>query len=321
MRYTDSFVQQLHGLGAPVERLLNQVNLSEEMLLDRDAFIAAQQLWRFTALAAEYTGCLNLGLNSGLTPLEEHSQFGKNLVFAPTLYQAFRLFCQMAPSELTNAEFSLKYERGTAWFCGGPVYGTEPEVLQVGMYRIAMFVQLVRWVNGPDWQPRRIRLQVPSLQPQFDNELIRNSMLQFGCPEPAVEVPLALLSRKLAPSLVEPPPEPVFQADTPLDYRDRIKQLLRSHIRNRKLGIEQFARSLDLPVRSLQRELAEHGLVYSELVEQTRVELASELLQATHLKIGDIARIVGYSESTHFSRAFRRVTGNTPRHYRQHLRV
>ena len=320
MRYVDSFAQELNRLGAPVERLLNQVNLSEEMLAQRDDFIAVPQLWRLTALAAEHTGQFDIGFDAGLTPLQEHSQFGQNLVYAPTLHQAFDIFCKMAPGELTNAEFGLRRDADTVWFCGGPVYGSSAEQLQVGLYRIAMLIQLVRWAAGDDWQPDRIQLQADSLE-SIESDLLRGARLEFNCAEPAIAAPSALLGRKLMIAPSSSAFTPGTEANLSLSFRNSLKEFLRTHIRGHRFHIEQAARALDLPVRSLQRELAEHGLIYSELVEQTRVELASELLQTTHLKIGDIARIVGYSESTHFSRAFRRVTGNTPRHYRQHLQV
>jgi AraC-like DNA-binding protein len=315
MRYADSFAQKLQRIGAPVERLLNGINLSEEMLGERDDFITVSQLWRLTALAADYSGNFDFGFEAGLTPLEEHSQFGQNLLYAPTLQQAFEMFCQMAPMELTNAEFSIRRERERVWFCGGPVHGTPAEQLQVGLYRLAMFVQLVRWAAGPEWRPQRVRLPVASVS-GMETDLIRGASLEFNCREPAIEVPVRLLAREL---LIEPPASARI-AGSPqqlsLNFRNSLRQVLRTHIRGHRFRIDQTADALDLSVRTLQRRLAEHGLVYSELVEQTRIDLARRLLQDTDLPIADIAREVGYGESTHFSRAFRRITGNSPRDFR-----
>lgn len=317
MRYADSFVQELGKLGAPVERLLNNINLSAEMLTARDDFIAVSQLWRLCALSADYTGDRDIGLRAGLTPLAEHSLFGQNLLFAPTLYQAFNMFCEMAPSELTNAEFDLKRAGDRVWFCGGPVYGTPGEILQVGMYRIAMLIQLVRWAVGHDWRPGRIRLQVASLE-GIDSDLVQGASLEFNCPEPAVEVPRSLLGLELC---VEPPASAFMQGSPEnvlFDFRDNFKQILRTHIRGHRFHIGDIARSVDMSVRTLQRRLTDHSLVFSDLVEQTRIDMARDLLAHTDLPIQDIAREVGYIESTHFSRAFSRVTGNSPRDFRHY---
>ena len=320
MRYADSLACKLDALGAPVERLLNRVSLSREMLASRDDFISTSQLWRLYALAADYTGNFDIGLEAGLTPLEEHSQLGQNLLYAPTLYQAFEMFRLMAPTELTNARFSCKHEGDHAWVCAGPVYGSPNEQLQVGLYRIAMFIQLVRWVAGPDWRPRWVRLQVASLE-GCESDLIRGASLELNRREPAIEVPAELLGREL---LIEPPQiacVPGSLENLSVDFRSNLKQLLRTQIRGRRLRINELANALDLSVRTLQRRLAEHGLVFSDLVEQTRVDLARELLRDPDLLIRDIASEAGYAESSHFTRAFRRVTGITPREFRASVEV
>jgi hypothetical protein len=68
---------------------------------------------------------------SGMKPLEQHSRFGQNLLFAPTLYQAIMMFCAEARKELSNANFHIWREPETVWFCGGRVEGSEDEVQQV----------------------------------------------------------------------------------------------------------------------------------------------------------------------------------------------
>ena len=59
------------------------------------------------------------------------------------------------------------------------------------------------------------------------------------------------------------------------------------------------------------------GTRYSEVLDQTRFDAASELLQDPDIKVTDVALQLGYSDSAHFSRAFKRVAGVNPRVYRQ----
>ena len=56
VRYADSFAKVLNRIGAPTESILNSVELSEEILSVPDGYMPVEQLWRFTALAANYTG-------------------------------------------------------------------------------------------------------------------------------------------------------------------------------------------------------------------------------------------------------------------------
>ena len=76
------------------------------------------------------------------------------------------------------------------------------------------------------------------------------------------------------------------------------------------------AHRVGIPVRTLQRRLRDSGLSYSELVEQTRFELACRLLDKPGAKATDVARALGYTDPSSFSRAFRRWTGMSPRAYR-----
>ena len=49
---------------------------------------------------------------------------------------------------------------------------------------------------------------------------------------------------------------------------------------------------------------------------ESRVERASQLLRKTSLPVGEIGQRCGFSTPSHFSSAFRQVTGKTPRTYR-----
>ena len=82
--------------------------------------------------------------------------------------------------------------------------------------------------------------------------------------------------------------------------------------RSCKLGvIASFLYALQALVK-----LADRGLGCSAWLVQTRIETARALLGQEHIKLQDIATELGYQHGTHFSRAFKRVCGVTPRHYR-----
>ena len=59
------------------------------------------------------------------------------------------------------------------------------------------------------------------------------------------------------------------------------------------------------------RRLASEGVAFDALVQRVQQEQASELL-AGSTPIRDIAFALGFSDTTAFSRAFRRWTGKTP---------
>lgn len=59
---------------------------------------------------------------------------------------------------------------------------------------------------------------------------------------------------------------------------------------------------------------------YYDLLNSVRIEKAKELLADPSLKIGDIVDLVGYSDSGHFSRTFKKITGLSANEYRSRLK-
>jgi AraC-like DNA-binding protein len=72
-----------------------------------------------------------------------------------------------------------------------------------------------------------------------------------------------------------------------------------------------------LSERSLQRRLAARGLSFRGLMGEAMVESAKRHLCDETLTVGDIALTHGYSDASHFSRAFSRIAGMTPGAYRR----
>lgn len=79
------------------------------------------------------------------------------------------------------------------------------------------------------------------------------------------------------------------------------------------------ARSLGLSVRSLHRRLAEDGMSFRTLTEETRKELAEGLLRDPRYSLSDIAFLTGFSEQSAFNRAFKRWIGRSPAAHRKFL--
>ena len=82
-----------------------------------------------------------------------------------------------------------------------------------------------------------------------------------------------------------------------------------------------IARALNLSLRSLQRRLKEEGTNFKGLLEDTRRELALHYIRETYRPIGEITYLLGFSEPSNFTRAFRRWTGMAPAEYREHSRT
>ena len=82
-------------------------------------------------------------------------------------------------------------------------------------------------------------------------------------------------------------------------------------------SIQLVAGALGMSARTLQRRLGDVGLTYARVVGEARADMARRMLKDPARKVGDIARTIGYSDAGHFTRAFLRWTGLTPREFRR----
>jgi AraC-like DNA-binding protein len=74
------------------------------------------------------------------------------------------------------------------------------------------------------------------------------------------------------------------------------------------------ARALGMSARTLQRRLIEEGTSYQAVLDQTRADLARSYL-AEGWSVTETAFTLGFSDTSSFSRAFRRWTGMAPSHH------
>ncbi len=104
--------------------------------------------------------------------------------------------------------------------------------------------------------------------------------------------------------------------ETPLPL-PAIKKLIAELLPEGHPRIDQTARRLGIPVRTLQRRMREAGLSYRELVADVRFQAARRRLddRKSHLRV--VATRLGFADASSFSRAFRRWSGVSPRDFRR----
>lgn len=80
---------------------------------------------------------------------------------------------------------------------------------------------------------------------------------------------------------------------------------------------ERLAKHLNISRRTLHRRLEARGLNYKQFLQQVRKRLADLYMSDQTLSLSDIAFLLGYSEQSAFSRAFKHWNGITPSAYRK----
>lgn len=97
---------------------------------------------------------------------------------------------------------------------------------------------------------------------------------------------------------------------------DRVLRAVTEQLRGQPPTIDEVADALAMGVRTLQRRLESEGTRYSALLDEARCALALRYLGRADVPVAEVAFLLGFSEPSAFTRAFRRWTGTAPTAYR-----
>jgi AraC-like DNA-binding protein/lambda repressor-like predicted transcriptional regulator len=95
----------------------------------------------------------------------------------------------------------------------------------------------------------------------------------------------------------------------------RVQQALLAALPDGPPSKPAIARKLGMSARNLQRHLADEGTSFKNLLNESRVTLARNYVEEGRLSVTEIAFVLGFADTSTFSRAFKRWTGASPREY------
>ena len=96
-----------------------------------------------------------------------------------------------------------------------------------------------------------------------------------------------------------------------------IEALLNSTQADDPARMVDIANSLNMSARTLRRHLARQQTSFTEILEKWRHNTAISLLRNSNLRVGEVAKRLGYTHPSNFERAFKRWTGHTPGTYQE----
>ena len=188
---------------------------------------------------------------------------------------------------------------------------------------MAIYLRMCQITVGYSIHPMLVTLQrpKPSCAKQFD--LLFDAPIVYGASTNNLSFDRDIVDAPLA----TPNPELARTNDqTVIDYLARFdKASIAMQVRARIIEYlpegrphqETIAESLHISLRSLQRKLKDEDTGFKKLLEDTRQELAMQYIREAHRPIGEITYLLGFSEPSNFTRAFKRWTGKSPAQYRE----
>ena len=192
---------------------------------------------------------------------------------------------------------------------------------------VAMFASNVsfgRWLAGDAYTLQRVELcALPGEDPEPFREFFACPVVH-GCAanrlyfSPAtLALPVTHASEELLRLLTERADRLLASLSLGPGVAAQVAALLASQLDQSLPARDAIASQMGMSERTLQRRLQEEGSSYQQLLDQTRHQLALELLRNPDITLTEVAVRLGFAEPSAFYRAFRKWQGVTPGEYRQ----
>ena len=188
-------------------------------------------------------------------------------------------------------------------------------------YGIAMVVKMCQMNLGEFLAPVMIEMARPEPRNPERWESMLATRIAFGCKRNSIKWARADVQDKLAsgdPILARINDEQTeayidtFLGDT---TSQSVVRKIVSRLPDGPPDQQQIADDLCVSNRTLQRKLKDEGTSYNDLLQDTRLQLASKYLRQKNRSVVEITYLLGFSEPSAFSRAFKRWTGQSPGSY------
>ena len=313
-------VSLLDEIGASLPRMLRLADLPADLLDDPEALIPLHFSYRFVETCSSSQGIDHLGAYlAARTPSFDLPGLGPALRRATTVHDYLQIGSRLIGEMTTGERVWLTLEHDSVRFhhlcLGAPCAARS----HVDTFVLVQTIQMLRAFVGKDWNPGDVRLLAGDATVAGDMAVFGDTQVRFGQPHSSFTMPLELLQLPIPVSLRDTraaPDRPPIQPAMPQSLVGGVEALVASLVGTSGLSMETVAEALAMSTRSLQRELRRRGCSYSDIVQRIRIQRAREWLDRTCTPVVEISAALGYSDAANFTRAFRRVTGVSPRQYR-----
>ena len=314
--------QTIQSYGLDCHLLLRQVGIDPDHYNDPDKRIPLVKLQQLWLLATEASGdpCFGLQYADYIQPASLH---GMGLAWASsdTLLDGVKRLIRYQNVVSSALDITLSETSG-GYQLHFHSKATRTPIAAAMDATLAAFIRMCRITTGPSINPRAVTFMhsAPPCHERFLNFFA--APVEFQAEADSILFDSHTLESKIPsahPELARVNDGLVYNYLKRLyknDLTGRVRQQIVEHLPNGIPKQKLIAHKLNLSLRNLQRKLKGEGTTFKGLIDETRKELAIEYLTTSNKPLIEIGYLLGFTESSNFSRAFRRWTGKSPLQYR-----
>jgi AraC-like DNA-binding protein len=188
---------------------------------------------------------------------------------------------------------------------------------------LAIITRMCRLVSGDDFRLAAVnfkRSEPVDIKPYFEYFACQ---LNFDQADNQLLIPLSLADETLAganPELAVLNDQVVTRRLALIDRHDivaRVRAEIMDQLPDGTISDDSVASALHMSVRTMHRKLVEVGNNFRTLLVEMRRSLAEQYIHDNSLTLTEISLLLGFSEPSSFSRAFKSWTGKAPSEARQ----
>jgi len=314
--------QVLRSLGADPAEILSEAGVDPELFNDPRSRISFAARGRLIAHCVARTGCQHLGLLvAQQVGLHSLGLVGLLVRYSPDVGTALRNLVRYFQLHGRSAVVTLAVEGGSAIF-GYHISQAHVEAIdQTGDAAVAAMSNIMRTLCGPDFKPAEAWFAHRTPEDVHPFRRFFQVHLRFDAEQYALVFSAAWLSRTLPEA--DPELRRLLQKELDTlevqhgdDFPQQVRIILRTAIPAGSAKEDQVAALFSMHSRTLHRRLNAFGTSYQGLLDETRHEIACQMLADSSMDIGEIAAFLDYADARSFIRAFRRWSDTTPARWR-----
>jgi len=318
----------LTEFGITPQRVFSKASVDLGLFQDPDQRLAFDAVGRLLEACTALTNCSHFGLLVGARfELSGLGPIGFLIRNSPTVGDGLReLLLHLHLHDKGAAPVLLSLDPVYV-ILGYSIYrhGT-PAIEHIYDVTMAVAYKMMRELCGTSWHPTRVQFayrrptgttpyrQLFGSSVLFDAE-ISGIVFASSWLEKPIEGADATLHGILAQAIRKK------EAELPMSFTEQTKQILHQTMLSGTATANSIAHLFGIHERTLRRRLEHEGTNLQQLINETRFELAQQLLKDTALAVTEIAAALQYADSTAFSRAFRGWANLSPRQWRTRQRA